>query len=704
MSSVKVSCGQAYPLGATYDGKGVNFALFSANAEKVELCLFNADGTVETKRYLIELSDNNIWHIYIEGITPGQVYGYRVYGPYKPQEGKRFNPNKLLLDPYAKKMIGKLIWHKALFGYDINSPEKDLSFSTLDSAPYVPKSVVVDSKFDWQDDKHPNICFEDTILYEAHVRGFTMLHPKIEMCNRGKFLGLASEHVMTYLNWLGVTAVELLPVFSFFGDKDGMYIDNYWGYETLSYFVPEAKYLTSNGIDEFKQMVKVLHQNNKEVILDVVYNHTIEGNQLGPTLCYRGIDNESYYALQNNKRFYYDSTGCGALFNLQNPYVLTLVLDSMRYWVKEMHVDGFRLDLATSLSRVDGEFSQHSGFLMAARQDEILRQVKIIAEPWDATMDGYRIGAYPPGWAEWNDRYRDVVRRFWRGDTKQVGEFASRIAGSSDIFSYNNRDIWSSINFLTSHDGFNLNDVVSYNVKHNMVNGENNRDGNDANWTWNSGAEGNTDNQIIKENRMLRVKAMLSTLLLSFGTPMIVAGDEFLNTQFGNNNPYCQDNVITWIVWEAISKSDLALAQFVKYLISLRKKMKIYERQRFFTGTLREYNGHQVKDLVWITQEGKEFTDSDWFTEERRCLSMLVFNEKNSYMVIFNGESQTIKWKLPASMKKLKVELLLDSSATYEKKHIFEASKYFDVPAWSVLLVEISKLENEIAKQLGNFT
>ena len=694
MDDIKVSFGKYYPLGSTYDGKGVNFALFSAHAEQVELCLFNSDGTKEISRYKLEINDNNIWHIYLEGIKPGQVYGYRVYGPYKPEEGKRFNPNKLLLDPYAKKMIGKLIWHKALFGYDINSEDKDLSFSTLDSAPYVPKSVVVEDTFDWGNEKRPQTRYEDTVIYEAHVRGYTMLHPKVEPCQRGKFAGMASPSVINYLNWLGVTAVELLPVFSFFGDKDGMYIDNYWGYETLSYFVPEAKYLMNNDIDEFKEMVKTLHMNNKEVILDVVYNHTIEGNQLGPTLCYRGIDNESYYTLQENKRFYYDSTGCGASFNLQNPYVLMLVLDSMRYWVNTMHVDGFRLDLATSLSRIRGKFIQDSGFLISARQDETLRQVKMIAEPWDATLDGYRIGAYPPGWAEWNDRYRDVVRRFWRGDHKQVGEFASRITGSSDIFGYSNRDIWSSVNFLTSHDGFNLRDAVSYNSKHNMVNGENNRDGNDANWTWNSGVEGFTDNPTVKENRLLRLRAMLATLFLSFGTPMLVAGDEFGNTQFGNNNPYCQDNVITWIVWEAINKTDRNLVRYVKRLIALRKKIDIFSRTKFFTGKIMQYDNYKVKDLVWFTQDGVEFSSQDWLTENRRCLAALAFNGECSYQVIFNGEAQPIKWNLSPSLKKLKVELIFDSSETLTGDTLIKASKPFEVPAWSVVLLKISQPEN----------
>ncbi len=692
MDKLEVTNGRAYPLGATYDGDGVNFALFSAHAEKVELCLFDATGTKEQQRITITENDNNIWHVYVKNLAPEQVYGYRVYGPYLPEEGKRFNPNKLLLDPYAKKLIGKLIWHKALFGYDTDSPQKDLSFSTLDSAPYMPKAVVVADDFDWEDDKHPQIPFEDSIIYEAHVRGYTMLHPQIENCHRGKFLGLCEKPVLDYLNDLGITAIELLPVFAFFGNKDGMYIDNYWGYETLSFFAPENKYMTSPDINEFKQMVKALHANQKEVILDVVYNHTIEGNQLGPTLCYRGIDNESYYTLGENKRFYFDTTGCGASFNLQNPYVLTLVMDSLRYWVKEMHVDGFRLDLATSLSRYKGKWTQDSGFLLAARQDETLRQVKMIAEPWDATLDGYRIGAFPPSWAEWNDRYRDVVRRFWRGDIKQVGELASRLAGSSDIFGYSQRDIWSSINFVTSHDGFSMRDLASYNHKHNQDNGEENRDGNDANWSYNSGVEGLTDNVDVLRNRRRRIRAMLTTLLMSFGTPMLEAGDEFGNTQFGNNNPYCQDNVLTWLVWDAIDNKEQELLDYVKKLIALRKQMPIFKRRKFFSGELIEkYARHGIKDIMWFTSEGKEYTNQDWYMENRRSLASFVFGEDVSYMCILNADTQDKKWKLPSFLKNAVVRIILNS-ASQESEGNADVHK-IEVAAWSVVILEIKKAE-----------
>ena len=412
---------------------------------------------------------------------------------------------------------------------------------------------------------------------------------------------------------------------------------------------------------------------------------------MGPTLCYRGIDNESYYTLQEDKRFYYDTTGCGASFNLQNPHVLTLVMDSLRYWVEVMHVDGFRLDLATSLSRVRGEFTQDSGFLLSARQDEVLRNVKMIAEPWDATLDGYRIGAYPPGWGEWNDRYRDVVRRFWRGDEKQIGEFASRLAGSSDIFGYSHRSIWSSINFLTSHDGFNLCDLVSYNSKHNQVNGENNRDGNDANWSWNSGKEGMTQDESVLNNRLRRMRAMLATLFTSFGTPMLVAGDEFCNTQMGNNNPYCQDNVITWIVWDAISKNDMELAEYVRRLIELRQRTGIYNRNKFFTGDAVDKR-KKIKDIIWLTNEGKEFTNQDWYLEKRKSLAFFIYNPDVSYMMIYNANAQQIEWQLPAFCRHAKAEIILDSSQTISKFGLY-ADEEFIVPAWEVMVIEIKKSE-----------
>lgn len=690
MKTVKIQQGKPFPLGASYDGKGVNFALFSANAEKVELCLFDAKGIEEVLRVEITENDHNIWHVYLQGISAGQVYGYRVYGAYNPLEGKRFNPNKLLFDPYARKLTGKLIWHKAIFGYDIDSPDLDLSFSTLDSAPYVPKSVVVDDNdFDWSDEVRPHYGYTETVLYETHVKGYTALHPRVEDSCRGKFSGVASPSVTKYLKWLGVTAVELMPVHAFFREKYANDRVNYWGYESLSFFAPENAYLVGGEINEFKSMVKQLHNNGLEVILDVVYNHTGEGNQLGPTLCYRGIDNETYYTLdKHNRRFYYDSTGCGASFNLQNPNVMTLVMDSLRYWCKQIHVDGFRLDLASSLSRVKTSFVQDSGFILAARQDEVLRQVKMIVEPWDIGMGGYQIGAFPAGWAEWNDRFRDVTRRFWRGDERQIGEFASRISGSSDIFGYNNRNIWSSINFVTAHDGFNLRDLVSYNHKHNMANGENNRDGSDNNWSWNSSEEGLDVSPETKNNRLLRRRALMATLLLSFGTPMILAGDELGQTQFGNNNPYCQDNVISWLVWEAITLEDRNFARYVRRLIKLRKRLNIFRQQHFFSG--KKIDKKDFKDLAWYTENGVEFTGENWAQAQRKSLAYLAYSSNKLLLTIFNADNKPINWKLPPLKKTKKWKLALDSSGMFKDDNLIGSAKNITVPAWSVIAIEIN--------------
>ena len=645
MSSFKIQPGTPYPLGSHYDGRGVNFA----------------------------------------------IYGYRVYGPYKPEEGHRFNPNKLLFDPYGKKLSGKLIWHKAIFGYNPDSPDKDLSFNELDSAPYVPKSVVVEDRFDWEDDIRPAYGFNESVLYETHVRGYTKLHPQVPDRHRGTFLGLCAPAVVSYLKNLGITAVELLPVHAFFGNrhKKGFPRDNYWGYESCSFFAPEQSYLACDDLDEFKKMVKLYHQNGLEVILDVVYNHTAEGNQMGPTLCYRGIDNASYYMLNSeNKRYYYDSTGCGASFNAENPYVLQLITDSLRYWTEEMHVDGFRFDLATTLCRRKGGFTAESGFLYAVRQDPVLKNVKLIAEPWDVGDGGYQLGAFPPGWSEWNDRFRDVVRRFWKGDQYQTAELASRISGSSDIFNYHNRDIWSSLNFVTAHDGFCLNDLVSYNVKHNAANGEDNRDGTNANWSWNSGEEGETDNPSVLANRRCRARAIMATLLLSVGTPMLFAGDEFLHTQMGNNNPYCQDNVLTWLCWEAVDGDDAEFTEFVRRLIALRRKLKIYEKKRFFTG---KYGPDGIKDMVWYNENGKEFADADWYDGNRKALSYCVYRNGCFVLGIYNAGAAETEWKLPLLGRGMKWNLLLDTSEKFISRKKIASGGTITVPAWSVLLFEIKK-------------
>lgn len=687
MAETKTMSGLPYPLGSSFDGKGVNFAVFSANAEKVEVCLFNESGSTEISRYEIKDNTNNIWHIYIPELKAGQVYGYRVYGPYNPKEGHRFNHNKLLLDPYCKKLVGKLIWDKAIFGYDPDNPNEDLSFSELDSAPYVPKSVVVANSYDWGKDKSPATKFEDTIIYEAHVRSQTKLHPQVPDYARGKFIGMAHPEVVKHLKWLGVTSVELLPIHAFFGNrhKKGFITDNYWGYESFSFFAPEQTYLVEGEIDEFKELVKTMHKNGLEVLLDVVYNHTGEGNHMGPTLCFRGIDNASYYTLHpEDKRYYYDSTGVGASFNVQHPEVLKLVMDSLRYWVEEMHVDGFRFDLAASLARVDMTFTQDSGFLMAVKQDPILAKVKLIAEPWDVDMGGYQVGAFLPGWAEWNDKYRDVLRSFWKGDTGKTSEVASRVAGSSDVFNYNNRSLWTSINFITAHDGFSLNDLVSYNGKHNASNGEENRDGNDNNISWNSGFEGETDNQTVLSNRLLRARAMVTTLLFSFGTPMIVAGDEVLKTHFGNNNPYCQDNILNWIAWDAVTKEDTKFAKYVKKVIEIRKSLEVFNRKTYFTG---EFVKDGIKDIAWYTSFGAEFQDKDWQYVDNKALSYLVYDGSKYIYFILNANYVAWEWTLP-DLGTMKWRLLLDSSDKMTTKD-FNSKDIINVPAWSVLMFEI---------------
>ena len=696
MAKAKTSAGKEYPLGSTYDGSGVNFALFSANATKIEVCLFNESGSEELKHHQLKKGLGGTWNVYIPGLKPGQVYGYRVYGPYDPNNGHRFNHHKLLTDPYGKKLVGKLIWHKALFGYDIDnpSPDRDLTFSTLDSAPYVPKSVVVDdSEFDWSGDVKPNIPFDETIVYEAHVRGYTKLHPKVPDSKRGTFAGMAEKSITSYLKWLGVSSVELLPIHAFFGNrhKNGYIVDNYWGYESFSFFAPEQSYLCNDNINEFKEMVKAFHKEGLEVFLDVVYNHTGEGNHFGPTLCYRGIDNASYYTLHpQNKRYYYDSTGVGASFNAQNPNVLRLIMDSLRYWVKEMHVDGFRFDLASSLCRQNMEFKQESGFMYATTQDDILRSVKLIAEPWDVSLGGYQVGAFWSPWAEWNDRYRDTLRRFWKGDEGQIGDIGYRLSGSSDIFMHATRDSYSSINFVTAHDGFCLNDLVSYNHKHNMGNGENNRDGSDNNWSWNSGAEGETDKTVILDNRYARMRALLTTLFCSLGTPMMLAGDEFARSQFGNNNPYCQDNILTWIAWEAIDKRQRSFARFVRKLIQIRKKLpEILARGKFYMGKPIDRSG--VPDISWFNEKGEVMKSVDWTDPRRKSILSYVYTGKKSVCLILNANYNEIQWKIPKTIDdKNKWNLLLDSSLKFTDAAKAKSGGSIKIPAWSVLLFEVA--------------
>jgi isoamylase len=612
MQSTRVWPGQPYPLGATWDGKGVNFTLFSAHAERVELCLFDSSGQREEARIALPEYTDEVWHCYLPEARPGQLYGYRVHGPYEPASGHRFNPNKLLLDPYARALSGRLRWSDVLFGYRFGSPRGDLAMDRRDSARFMLKCRVIDSAFTWNDDRHPRNSWEETIILELHVKGFTIRHPAVGEHQRGTFAALASPAVIDYLIELGVTAIELLPVHAAITDRRlaELGLTNYWGYQTIGFFAPDPRFLPGGAVDECKTAVKRLHEAGIEVILDVVYNHTGEGNHLGPTLAFRGIDNLSYYRLADDRRHYVDVTGCGNTLNTDHPRVLQMVMDSLRYWALEMHVDGFRFDLAPALAREGGEYHQSAAFFDAVRQDPVLARLKLIAEPWDVGAGGYQLGNFPPGWSEWNGRYRDSVRRFWKGDKGLVAEMASRLAGSSDIFGYRGRRAWASINFVAAHDGFTLQDLVSYEQKHNEANGEGNRDGHDANFSWNCGVEGPSDDPAITRLRDRQKRNLVATLLLSLGVPMLLAGDEFGRSQRGNNNAYCQDNETSWLDWRKLRPEDEALHDFVRYLIQLRRAHRVFSRPRFFRGAVVSDEG--LKDITWVTQAGIEATDYDW--------------------------------------------------------------------------------------------
>ena len=629
----RVWSGQPFPLGATWDGKGVNFALFSENAERVELCLFERTGQTETARVALPEYTNDVWHGYLPDILPGQLYGYRVYGPYAPERGHRFNHHKLLLDPYARMLHGRFQWNDALFAYDTRSRETDLSFDVRDSAPYVPKCRVIDSAFTWGDDRAPRHPWADTVVYETHVRGFTMLHPGVEATQRGTFAALASPEVVGYLQGLGVTAVELMPIQAFVDElplvRRGL--RNYWGYNPIAFFVPEPRYLAVPTLHEVRTAVHRLHDAGIEVILDLVFNHTAEGNGLGPTLSFRGIDNASYYRLDRERpRFYRDFTGCGNSLNLHHARVMQMVMDTLRYWVEQIHVDGFRIDLATTLARGEDEvFDRHSGFLDAVQQDPVLAKVKLIAEPWDIGENGYRLGQFPPGWAEWNDRYRDVVRRFWRGDSGMVAQLASRLTGSRDLFAQPGRRPWTSVNYLAAHDGFTLHDLVCYSDKHNDANHEGNRDGAVDNFSANYGREGPTEDAAIVLLRRRQKRNMLATLLLSVGTPMLLAGDEAGRSQHGNNNAYCQDNEISWIDWTLLDGAEgEAERRFVRELLRIRAQHRIFRRRHFLMG--HDIPGTSVKDIVWLTARGREHSREDWESHDSRFLSFVVSGEAGS--------------------------------------------------------------------------
>jgi len=653
--------GKPYPLGATWDGEGVNFSLFSEHAEKVELCLFDAKGRRELHRIWLPEQTDQVWHGYLPEARPGLLYGYRVYGPYEPNRGLRFNRHKLLLDPYAKQIDGSLNWSDAQFGYRVGHPREDLSYDRRDSALGMPKARVVDAAFTWGEDKPPRTPWHESIIYEVHVRGFTMRHPEVPPSLRGTYAGLATAPVIDYLRRLEVTAVELMPVHYFIDDRHLRQkgLRNYWGYNSIGFFAPENRYAVVDPLSEFKTMVKTLHSAGLEVILDVVYNHTAEGNQLGPTLSFRGIDNAAYYRLVlENPRYYMDYTGTGNSLNMLHPRVLQLIMDSLRYWIQEMHVDGFRFDLAAALARELHEVNRLGAFLDIIHQDPVLSQVKLIAEPWDLGEGGYQAGKFPVGWAEWNDRYRDTLRSYWKGDGGLIGELAYRITGSSDLYEHSGRRPYASINFVTAHDGFTLRDLVSYNQKHNEANGEENRDGSDHNRSWNCGVEGPTDDLSVKSLRLQQSRNFLATLLLSQGVPMLLAGDAIGHTQKGNNNAYCQDNEISWLNWD-FDQEDRKLLAFVQKMIKLRKEHPVFRRRRFFQG--RPIKGAGVKDILWLTPHGREMTDEEWKESSAQCLGMFLTGEglgesgprgepvtDDNFLLIINANHEDMPFSLPA--------------------------------------------------------
>jgi glycogen operon protein len=687
--------GSHTPLGATYDEAGVNFALFSAHATRVELCLFDAKGREEIAR--IDLPDytDQVFHGHVEGLKPGQVYGYRVHGPFEPEAGHRFNPNKLLLDPYARGHTGQMKWDPACFGYVIGDKAADLSFDERDSAPFVPKCVVVDPNFDWRGE--PRRVFtpwDRTILYEAHVKGFTALHPALPEHLRGTYAGLGAQAVVDYVKALGVTSVELLPIHTFL--DDAYLLDkglrNYWGYNSIGFFAPDPRYASDrpNTLREFKEMVARFHDTGLEVILDVVYNHTAEGNELGPTLSFKGIDNLTYYRLQaDKKRYYVNDTGTGNTVDLSHPRVLQMVMDSLRYWVQETHVDGFRFDLGTILAREPDGFDARSGFLTACSQDPLLNTVKLIAEPWDIGPGGYQVGGFPPGWSEWNDKFRDTTRDFWRSQAPSHA-MMRRVQGSGDIYDNQGRRPWASINFVTAHDGFTMNDLVTYNDKHNQANGEDGRDGSDDNRSWNCGAEGPTDDPAIEALRRRQIRNLMASLMFSQGAPMLLAGDEFGRTQGGNNNAYCQDNEINWLGW-AHGDRERSLLDFARKVIALRNNRQAL-RYRRFLGRGDVPDG--PPDLAWLRGDGAPMDEAAWADDTAHAFGMLIDApaqddaERDVVLLAFNGHHDLVRFTLPASPLGKGWRRLVDTNVEEETGPQFEAKATYDLTGRSCLLFE----------------
>ncbi|OHR22525.1 glycogen debranching protein GlgX [Corynebacterium sp. HMSC034A01] len=663
MSETIVWPGSSYPLGSTFDGAGTNFALFSGVAEKVELCLID-DGGAETRIPLEEV-DNHVWHAYLPGVSPGQRYGYRVHGPWDPHNGKRCDPNKLLVDPYARAFDGEFDQHSSLFSYDAHADEPGTGRNEEDSLGHTMLSVVINPFFDWGDDRAPRIPEGESVIYECHVKGMTQTHPGIPEDLRGTYAGMAHPVMVDYLKDLGVTAIELLPVHQFLQDDRlrDLGLRNYWGYNTFGFFAPENNYASStapgDAVAEFKQMVRSYHEAGIEVILDVVYNHTAEGNHMGPTIAFRGIDNEAYYRLVDDDKFHYmDYTGTGNSFNVRYPHSLQLIMDSLRYWVTDMHVDGFRFDLASTLAREFSDVDRLATFFDLVQQDPVVSQVKLIAEPWDVGEGGYQVGNFPALWSEWNGKYRDTMRDFWRGEDSTLGEFASRLTGSSDLYQHNGRRPTASINFITAHDGFTLNDLVSYNDKHNEANGEDNRDGESHNRSWNCGVEGETDDPEVLDLRARQRRNFLTTLLLSQGTPMLAHGDEIARTQGGNNNVYCQDNEIAWMDWSRLEEAS-DLHDFTRRLIELRRDHPVFRRRRFLAGGALGDEEHG-REIAWLTPECTLMTQDDWNTPFGRALMVFLDGEAiaepdargqrvvdDSFLLMFNAHYEDIDFTMP---------------------------------------------------------
>jgi isoamylase len=706
--------GKPYPQGATWDGTGVNFSVYSEKATAIELCLFEEVNSSESELFQIKECTGYVWHCYVPGIKLGQLYGYRVHGPFNPEQGERFNPAKLLIDPYAKALAGRINWDAPLFGYKLGDPAADLSRDEQDDAWGVPKSVVTTSHFDWENDRPPSTSVHDTVVYELHVKGFTAQHPDIPPELRGTYAGLAHPVAVDYLKKLGITAVELMPVHEFVDDKRllDLGLRNYWGYNSINFFAPEARYCASGDhgdqLGEFKAMVRTLHRAGIEVILDVVYNHTAEGNQLGPTLSFRGFDNASYYRLMNdNPRYYMDYTGTGNTLNVRHPQVLKLIMDSLRYWVETMHVDGFRFDLAAALARELHDVDRLSAFFDIINQDPVISQVKLIAEPWDVGEGGYQVGKFPPLWAEWNGRYRDVVRRYWKGDDGQLGELGYRLTGSSDLYQRDGRHPGASINFVTAHDGFTLNDLVSYDNKHNDANGEENRDGTNDNHSCNYGAEGETDNPEIREVRERQKRNLMLTLLLSQGVPMICGGDEIGRTQKGNNNAYAQDNDISWFNWNLDDRAK-ALLEFTTKLVEIRRQHPNLHRRKFFqdrsimpgSTAEREVDGRNEQDITWLRPDGGEMTPEEWTAGWVRCigfeLSGRTLDDVNgvgeairdeTYLILLNPHTEPIKFYMPRRQGTA-WEVVLDSAEpTRTGKPVIAADGYYELIARSTALL-----------------